>query len=140
MAKYNLQNLFGIAFFAFMALPIIAFNSHHDCHYDECFRIYYNDRVGGCVEKAIDDLYSVIIVVWWFSIYGAMIVWSKQKNAVSPFVIIGILIGLAVFGAFIAPAKWTFVIALLPSLAILVTAVVIDNKYTKEYKSDNKDK
>lgn len=124
----RVTKILAIALLVSMCLPILAVNIHHDCRYDECFRIFHNDKIGMCVEKVIDNTYSVIAIVWVFSVFGGLMILQKYKNALSPFVVMGLLIAFAVSGAFIDPAKWIFVIALLPSLAIAIIAVVVDNK------------
>lgn len=115
-----------------ICLPYFFIDSGHDCRYDDCFRIYYNGKVGICVEKAINYLYNAIGVIWQFSIFGSLMVLDKQKNAISPFVILGLLLSLSVFGAFVDCSKWRFVLSLLPSLAIITIAVVIDSKEKKK--------
>lgn len=128
MKKDSLILLLAVAILLSISLPILCFNSHHDCHYDECLRIYYNGEVGMCVEKAIDELYNAIAILWYFSILGGLMIFDKRKNVIAPFVIMGLLIGLAFGGVFVDPSKLGFVVALLPALVIFITTVLIGDK------------
>lgn len=100
--------------------------------YDECFRIFYRGNLGICVQGAIDTLFYALALLWFCTIYGSAILLSKNKNAISPVVFMGLLMVLAVFGAFIHPAKWTFVIALLPSFILFIICIAIDKKDAKQ--------
>lgn len=139
MKKSFLTKILAIVLFCSMILPMLALNSHHDCHYDECMYIFYNDKVGVCVENAIDTACFAIAVGIWFLVYGGLFICSKNKNAISPFIIIGLVIAFVVFLAFIDPAKWIFVISLLPSFSVMIIAAYIDGKKAKtELKEKNR--
>lgn len=125
---HPLYKILAVAMCGTMFLPFCFLRSHHDCRYDECFRIFYNDKMGVCVENAIDNICSAISIAWWFITIGGLIVLNKNKSAVSPFVIMGLTIILAVSLSFVDPAKWVFVLSLLPSLAIMITVVIIDSR------------
>jgi uncharacterized membrane protein YjjP (DUF1212 family) len=73
-----------------------------------------------CVREAIDELYWVIAFVWMFVIYGSCMILYHKKNALSPFVIIGMIIALSIWGAFVDPSKWKFVLALIPSVVLII--------------------
>lgn len=129
MRKDKLLKVLAIALFISLLFPMFTIKSNHYCDYnEECLCIYYNGKVGDCVQTSIDGLYTGIMLIWYFAIIGGAVILNKQKNAISPFVIMGLLFGLAIWGTCIDPAKWKFVIALLPSLIIFVTAVAIDRK------------
>lgn len=95
---------------------------------DECLRVFYNGKLGLCIEKVIDDMFLTIAILWWLAVCGGGIILNKRRNAVSPFVIIGLLIGQAVFGAFMDPGKWGFVIALSISAVIAITGMLFDSE------------
>ena len=132
--KKHIENILAIICFASMCLPIIFLNKHHDCRYDdECLKIWHDGYLGICVEKAIDNICVAIAVMWWFIIYGSSLVLNKEKNALSPFVIIGLVFALAFFLAFVDPSKWKFVIALFVSMALFITCVFFDSKKGKKH-------
>lgn len=108
--------------------PLLFTKSHHDCRYNECFKIFYEGRLGICVEKAIDNACMAIAVLMYFIIYGSALVLSKNKNAFSPFVVMAMVFALVVFIAFIDPSKWKFVIAISIPMVILIGATIYDNK------------
>lgn len=126
--KAKIENILGFATFISLFLPLICLNHHHNCMHDECMYIYCNGRLGLCVEDAIDDMFLTIAILWWFAVYGGGIILNKRRNAVSPFVIMGLLIGQAVFGAFMDPGKWGFVIALSVSAMFFIISVTVDGK------------
>lgn len=126
-----IMKILGIGLLISIFLPPLALNSHHDCRYDECMYVFYNGELGVCVENAIDTACIVIIVSIYFLVYGGLIICSKNKSTISPFIILGLVIVFAAFLAFIDPAKWLFVISLLPSFAIMIIAVSIDRKDKK---------
>lgn len=128
MKKNFPMKILAIILFCSMILPMLALKSHHDCHYDDCMRVSYNDKVGVCVENAIDTACFVIAVGIWFLVYGGSLICSKNKNAISPFIIMGLVITFAIFLAFIDPAKWMFAISLLPSFSIMIIVAYIDRK------------
>lgn len=130
--KAKIENILGIATFISLFLPIICLKRHHNCMHDECLYIFYNGKLGMCIEDAIDDMFLIIAILWWFVVFGSAMILKNRKNALSPVVIIGLLIGQAAFGAFIDPAKWRFVIALLLSAALFITGVFIDVKKQNE--------
>lgn len=120
-----------ILFFCSMVLPMLTLKSHHNCHYDECMCVFYNDKVGVCVEKAIDTACLAIAIIWFFLVHGVLLICSKNRNAISPFIIMELIIAFVVFLAFIDPAKWIFVISLLLSFSVLKIAAYIDDKKAK---------
>lgn len=130
--KDKLVNILGAAVILSLLLPVIGLRFHHDCRYDECFRIFYKGRLGICVENAVDKMFRFLAVLWYCVIMGSALVLSKNRDATSPWIIIGVIIALAVFGAFIDPAKWLFVIALLPSLTLFMALVAVDSRNTKK--------
>lgn len=109
-------------------LPCVTFKSHHDCTYDDCYMVFYHGNLGLCVEYAIDRLFVVIVVLWYFAIYGGALILSKSKNSVSPFVFMSSLILLAVFGSLIDPAKWTCTVSLIVSFVLFIMSSVVDDK------------
>lgn len=124
----------AIGFLIVVSLPIFAIKSHHNCMYDECYCIYYDGGFGVCVENAINNIYKSIAVLWYPVIMISCMVLSKYKTALSPFVVIVMLIALSIWGAFIDPAKWMFVVSLLPSTILLIVASIIDNHKTEKTK------
>ena len=101
---------------------------------DECMRIFYRGKLGICVENAIDTMCLTMTIGVWFIAYGSTIVWSKQKNTVSPFVIMALIELLAVYLAFVDPSKWLFAISMLIPFVIVTIARSIDNKREMEEK------
>jgi hypothetical protein len=132
MRKQRLQKIIGVVCYAAMFLPLIALKSHHNCHYNECFFIFSDDRKGICVEKAIDDMYMAIAIIWWCVIYGSAMTFSKSPNSTCPFVIIGLIIAISIYGAFIDPSKCFFVAALLLSVIPLIVTIEIDKREIKK--------
>lgn len=128
MNKNLKEKILAILTYASLFLPTISINSHHDCKYDDCFRIFFNGRLGICVEDAIDSLFVSIAVLWWFIIIGGSLVLSKNIHSSTPFVVIGLFIALAVLGALLDPAKWRFVIFLLLSAGLFAASVICDTK------------
>lgn len=118
----------AIILFISLYLPIFAVNKHHDCLYDDCMKIFVDGKLGICVEKTIDNMCGVIGVGMWFSIVGGLMVISKNRNAISPYIITLLLIVFAVILAFLDPSKWLFVASLLPSFIFMVVIVVMDDK------------
>lgn len=96
--------------------------------YDECLYILYDGKLGVCIEDAIDDMLLIIAILWFFVAIGYGIIKNNKKNAISPFVIIGLLIGQSAFAAFIDPAKLGFVIALSLSATLFTICAFIDSK------------
>lgn len=109
-------------------IPCVTFKSHHDCTYDDCYRVFYHGNVGLCIEYAIDKMFLVIISLWYFAIIGGALILRKNKNSVSPFVFMGSLILLAVFGSLIDPAKWTCTVSLIVSFVLFIMSSVVDDK------------
>lgn len=127
-SKVQIEKILGGATFVSLFLPIVFLRHHHDCMYDECLRISYNGKLGLCIENAFDDMFLIIAVLWWFVIPGCAIILNKRKNALSPYVIIGLLMVQAAFGAFVDPGKWVFVIALSLSALIFIICAFIDGR------------
>lgn len=121
-----ISNILGTLTFISCFLPCITFKSHHDCTYDDCYRVFYHGNVGLCVEYAIDKMFHVIVVLWWFAIMGGALILSKSKNAVSPFVFMSTLILFAVFGAVIDPAKWICTMSFIVSFILFIISSVFD--------------
>lgn len=134
MKASRIDKMISILFLSSLFLPIIAYSNceHHDCMNDECMRIFYRGKVGICVESAIDTMCLAMAVGVWFIAYGSAIVWSKQKNAVSPFVIMALIELFAVYLAFVDPSKWLFAISMLIPFVIVAIAERIDNKREME--------
>lgn len=122
------DKMISILFLSSLFLPIIAYCEHHDCMNDECMRIFYRGKLGICVESAIDTICLAMAVGVWFISYGSAIVWSKQKNAVSPFVIMALIELLAVYLAFVDHSKWLFATSMLIPFVIVTIAGSIENK------------
>lgn len=137
MNKNLKEKILAILTYASLFLPIISINSHHDCKYDDCFRIFFNGRLGICVENAIDSLFGTMAVLWWFIIIGGSLVLSKNVHSLTPFVGIGLFIALAVLGALLDPAKWRFVIVLLLSAGLFAALVIFDSKNQQSPKRQN---
>lgn len=136
MKGKRIDKMISILFLSSLFLPIIAYSNciHHDCSNDECMRIFYRGKLGICVESAIDAMCLAMAVGVWFIAYGSAIVWSKQKNAVSPFVIMSLIELLAVYLAFVDPSKWLFAASMLIPFIIVTIARSIDNKREMEEK------
>lgn len=126
----RIDKMIAILFFLSLFLPIIAYSNskHHDCLNDECMRIFYRGKLGMCVEHSIDTICLTMAVGVWFIAYGSALVWSKQKNAVSPFVIMALIELLAVYLAFVDPSKWLFAASMLIPFIIVTIARSIDDK------------
>ena len=134
MKKLSITSVLELAFLPSLCLPLIASKSPHDCRYDECYHIFYNGKFGMCVERAVDNMFFLMAILWLFTMYGALIIWNKRKDAVSPFAVTGFIIVLSVCGAIVDPSKWSFVVALIPSLGILITGFIIDSRNPKTEK------
>ena len=134
MKTRRIDKMISILFLSSLFLPIIAYSNceFHDCMNDECMRIFYRGKLGICVESAIDTMCLAMAVGVWFIAYGSAIVWSKQKNAVSPFVIMALIELFAVYLAFVDPSKWLFAISMLIPFVIVAIAERIDNKREME--------
>lgn len=132
--EYTEKILAGILF-ATMFLPLIALSnckSHHNCYYDECMRVFNNDKFGVCVEKGIDDICFTIAILWNIIMIGSSMVFQIDKNAISPFVVMALFIAMSIGLSLIDPAKWMFVFSLLPSFVLYIIGVAIDSKNQKE--------
>lgn len=136
MKTRRIDKMISILFLSSLFLPIIVYSNceHHDCMNDECMRIFYRGKLGICVENAIDTMCLTMTIEVWFIAYGSTIVWSKQKNTVSPFVIMALIELLAVYLAFVDPSKWLFAISMLIPFVIVTIARSIDNKREMEEK------
>lgn len=136
MKTRRIDNMISILFLLSLFLPIIAYFNckHHDCINDECMRIFYRGKLGICVENAIDTTCLTMAIGVWFIAYGSAIVWSKQKNTVSPIVIMALIELLAVYLAFVDPSKWLFAISMLIPFVIITIARSIDNRRVMEEK------
>ena len=97
-------------------------------------RIFYQGKLGICVESAIDTMCLAMAVGVCFIAYGSALVWSKQKNAVSPFVIMALIELFAVYLAFVDPSKWLFAVSMLIPFIIVTIARSIDDKREMEEK------
>lgn len=130
MKRRRIDKMISILFLSSLFLPIIAYSNceHHDCRNDECMKIFYRGKLGICVENAIDTMCLTMAIGVWFIAYGSAIVWSKQKNAVSPFVIMTLIELFVVYLAFIDPSKWLFAISMLVPFVIVIIAGIVDNK------------
>lgn len=129
MKKIRWENIIGKICFASMFFPLMIganCTHHHNCRYDECMRIFSNDHLGVCVEKAMDDLCLVISVSVFFVVIGSSLVWSKIKNAVSPIVVMGLIVAISVFMARIDPAKWAVVFSLLLPFGLIIFCNYMD--------------
>ena len=128
--KISWKNFAGYCCFASIFFPIIVAANcihHHNCEYaDECMRIFSNDHLGVCVEKAMDDLCLVISVSVFFVVIGSSLVWPKIKNAVSPIVVMGLIVAISVFMARIDPAKWAVVFSLLLPFGLIIFCNYMD--------------
>lgn len=133
MKGRRIEKMISILFFSSLFLPIIVYFNckHHDCLNNDCMKIFYRGKLGMCVENAIDTIYLAMAVGVWFIAYGSVIVWSKQKNAISPFVVMALVELLAVYLAFVDPSKWLFAISMLIPFVIAIIAS-IDNKKRNE--------
>lgn len=132
--KKRIENIVALLLFATPFLPVFSINNHHDCRteIDECLHLHYfhkHDFVyGDCVIEAVDKLYFAIAILWYMVIYGSCIVFYHNTNTISPYVVIALIIAVSVWGTFIDPAKWMFVVSLLPSLFLLIMAHILDKK------------
>lgn len=136
MKGKRIDKMISILFWSSLFLPIIAYSNceHHDCKNDECMRIFYQGKLGICVESAIDTMCLAMAVGVCFIAYGSALVWSKQKNAVSPFVIMALIELFAVYLAFVDPSKWLFAVSMLIPFIIVTIARSIDDKREMEEK------
>lgn len=125
--KNKLHKVLGIALWVTQVLPCFFGTYRHDCKYDECNYVLSDFKCGMCVEKAIDGLYLTVAILWMFIIVGSCMVLSKT-NALSPFVVMAMVIGISIWGALVDPSRWYFVLSLLPSAVLLVVANVVDKK------------
>lgn len=127
-ANERISKILGALTFISCVLPCITFKSHHDCTYDDCYRVFYHGNVGLCVEYAIDKMFHVIVVLWYFAIIGGALILNKSKNSVSPFVFMSSLILCAVGGSLIDPAKWICTISLIVSFVLFIVSNVVDKR------------
>lgn len=131
----KVERIIGIAVYASMFIPIIALGEQHDCHsyYDECIRIFSieDGRRGVCVREVIDNVCAGIAVIWFFVIIGGLLVLSKMKNAISPFVVALLVIIVAIVLACMDPSKWGFVLSLILSFILFAIAAYYDRKNDK---------
>lgn len=126
------EKILGAVILISMIVPIFTLGNHHDCqaHFDDCMIMYRDDRFGMCVLSAIDNLFMTMYVLWYLIILGGAMELSHDKNAVSPFVVISIFLAVAIWGAFVDPTKWPFVIAISISATLFLLAVYLDHKKT----------
>lgn len=135
ITREKIENVYGGVIFISFIPPMILLNQHHNCYAsDECHHIMHNGEMGICVENAIDDMFLFLVIFWYMVAVGSAIVLSKFKNAISPFVLIGCLAVLAIWGAFVDPAKWGCVIALLISICLFVVVCIVDHISKREDK------
>lgn len=128
MNNKQLEKTFIITTFICLLLPFFALESHHNCMYDECYKIFYNDRFGMCIEATIDEICKTICVAWFCVFIWSALVFSNDKNAISPFVVIGFLIAFSFLMAFVDPSKLWIALSLLPSAILLIISIFIDKK------------
>lgn len=131
----NVEKIIGIAAFASLFIPFVALNKHHDCRYDECMMIFADGRLGFCIESTIDSICIGIAVVWFMVITGGAMVVSKDKNAVTPFVVALLFVVAAIALACIDPSKWEFVISLIFSFVLCAISVYIDSRQKTKLKN-----
>lgn len=123
------EKILGFLCYTSMLLPFIFLNKHHSCNdSDECFMVWHDGELGVCVERAIDEACMTIAFLWCFIMFCSVLVLGKNKNNISPFVVIVIVFAFALFLAFIDPSKWKFTIALFVSMASFVIAAIYDKK------------
>lgn len=127
MTKEKLERIIGGSTFVSLFFPVVFLKSNHSCG-DGCFQIWYNGHLGMCIEKAIDNTCFFIAIAWWSIVIGSAIIWSKKKNSTSPFWIMAMLFTCAFGSAVLDPKKWSFVISIIPSLILIVTAKTLDTK------------
>lgn len=53
---------------------------------------------------------------------------QKDNNTMSPLVIMGLIIVLSIYLAFVDPSKWMFALSLIPSFVLFIIIMTIDNK------------
>lgn len=129
MKKIRWENIIGKICIASMFFPLMIganCTHHHNCRYDECMYIFSNDHLGVCVEKAMDDLCSVIIFSVCFVVMGSMFVWYHDRHSASPIVVMGLIVAISVFMARIDPAKWAVVFSLLLPFGLIIFCNYMD--------------
>jgi hypothetical protein len=110
-------------------LPVLFLRSNgHNCEWRDCMKICYKGDLGCCVMKATDDACSLLGASWFFVIFIGAAVWEKAKNkdAMSPFVFMALLLACDVFMACLDASKWPFVYATAVSAVLFVAWVRIE--------------
>lgn len=128
--REKIENILGGLTYFSMLVPMFCLSDNgHDCMYDECIKIWANDNFGLCIEKTINDLCIFLAGFCWpCTLIGGSLIISKNKNAISPFFFMMILIAVSVFAALLDPAKWRFVIASLFPAGLFITCAIFDSK------------
>jgi Ca2+/Na+ antiporter len=90
-----------------------------------------------CVEKAINELCATMAVLWVFVLFISAIAINNNKDIISPYVFMLMMLVLAFFIAFIDPSKWSFAFALLTTIALFITSIIYDNKTCDNTKERN---
>ena len=129
MTRKTIEKILGYALFISIFLPIIELDGrHHDCHYDECMRIYTEGRYGLCIESMNDSISNGIVILWFFVIMGGAMILNKNRNTISPYIVALLVIIMAIVLACMDPSKCKFALSLIPSFILLIIATYIDNK------------
>lgn len=129
--KLWINRILVFLFFASIFVPIsICGNciNHHYCdgYDDDCMMIYYEGELGTCVYKAMDDICIIIVCILFFVMVGSAYVWEKRKEALSPFVVMGIIVLIAFQVADIDPSKWMFAISMIFPFVVMILIFVIN--------------
>lgn len=114
------EKALGIAAFALLFLPFLFFRKSHNCHYNDCIKIYRDGDLGLCIENAIDNACLVLIIIWYLLVIGSAMVREFQYVKAVMVLLVG------VFFALLDPGKWMFAISFTPSLILCVILFGLD--------------
>lgn len=135
------EKVLGIATCISMFIPFLFLsNNGHKCEYDDCMMIFYDDKLGCCIEKALNDLCLFIATMWSFAVVGGALVLSKSKSAISPFLFIGVLLAISVFAALLDPSKWRFVFASSIPAVMFTSCAIYDSRIHPACKANGRGK
>lgn len=116
------EKALGIAAFASLFLPLFFFRKSHNCHYDDCIRIFYDGDLGLCIKNAIDNACLVLSIIWFVLMIGGVMVKELQYIKTAMAFLFGI------FLAFLDPGKWMFVISFIPSMIMFAVCNELDKR------------
>lgn len=114
------EKALGAAAFASLFLPFLFLHKSHNCHYDDCIKIYRDGDLGLCIENAIDNACLVLIIIWYLLVIGSAMVREFQYVKAVMVLLVG------VFFALLDSGKWMFVISFIPSLILCIIIFGLD--------------